>query len=110
MYAKQYGLKSLTHDETTVGIQLDVIIPELRLAFVFIKKGTEKEKSWIETVRYLCEARKIDLAVIQKAEANELCTAIKQGFTKAHLYVKSDNEKDIEILRKRYFALKNQRK
>jgi DNA-directed RNA polymerase subunit RPC12/RpoP len=110
MYAKQYGLKALTHNETTIGIQLDAIIPELRLAFIFAHKGTEKEKSWIETVRYLCEARKIDLAVIPKVKPNELCIAIKQGFTKAHLFIKSENEKDIEVLRKRYFALKNQRK
>ena len=42
-------------------------------------------------------------------DEEELCAAIKRGFAKTHTYIKSDNGKDIEEVRQRFFEWKKDR-
>lgn len=51
----------------------------------------------------MCAARKIQLIEVRKKEPIELAHEIKQAFAKAHLYIDSDSEKEIDYLRKWYF-------
>ena len=57
----------------------------------------------IEVMRYLCAARGIQLIEISQKEPNEIALEIKQAFAKAHLYINSDSEKEINYLREWYF-------
>ena len=54
-------------------------------------------------MQYMCAARKIQLIEVREKEPIELAHEIKQAFAKAHLYIDSDNEKEIDYLRKWYF-------
>lgn len=107
MYAKQYGLATRTDDEKMIGARIDAVIPELRLAFAFSQKGTDREAKVEEVLRFLCKAKRIQLFVIRQKDPIALATEIKQAFTKANLFINSDIQRDVAHLRKRYFAQKN---
>lgn len=107
MYAKQYGLATRTDDEKMIGARIDAVIPELRLAFAFSQKGTDREAKVAEVLHFLCKAKRIQLFVIRQKDPIALATEIKQAFTKANLFINSDSQRDVAHLRKRYFAQKN---
>ena len=107
MYAKQYGLATRTDDEKLIGARIDAVIPELRLAFAFSQKGTDREAKVEEVLRFLCKAKRIQLFVIRQKDPIALATEIKQAFAKANLFINSDSQRDVAHLRKRYFAQKN---
>lgn len=87
MYAKQYGLATRTDDERLIGARIDAVIPELRLAFVFSQKGTDREAKVAEVLHFLCKAKRIQLFVIRQKDPIALATEIKQAFTKANLFI-----------------------
>ena len=107
MYAKQYGLATRTDDEKMIGARIDAVIPELRLAFAFSQKGTDREAKVAEVLHFLCKAKRIQLFVIRQKDPIALATEIKQAFAKANLFINSDSQRDVAHLRKRYFAQKN---
>ena len=107
MYAKQYGLATRTDDEKLIGARIDAVIPELRLAFAFSQKGTDREAKVTEVLHFLCKAKRIQLFVIRQKDPIALATEIKQAFAKANLFINSDSQRDVAHLRKRYFAQKN---
>ena len=109
MYARQFDMKAITYDESLIGVALDIVVPELRLAFVFPDKGTERERKIMDVLYHLCETRNIELAEVRQADPVQLCTEIKQAFAKAHLFIHTDSEKDIALVRERYFSMKRHR-
>lgn len=107
LHAKQYGLATRTDDEKLIGARIDAVIPELRLAFAFSQKGTDREAKVAEVLHFLCKAKRIQLFVIRQKDPIALATEIKQAFAKANLFINSDSQRDVAHLRKRYFAQKN---
>lgn len=103
VYAKRCGTKVSVNDEKTIGTLLDVLLPEVNLAFTFPSRETDRGAKVIEVMQYMCAARKIQLIEVRKKEPIELAHEIKQAFAKAHLYIDSDSEKEIDYLRKWYF-------
>lgn len=103
VYAKRCGTKVSINDEKTIGTLLDVLLPEVNLAFTFPSRETDRGAKVIEVMQYMCAARKIQLIEVRKKEPIELAHEIKQAFAKAHLYIDSDSEKEIDYLRKWYF-------
>lgn len=103
VYAKQCGTKVSINDEKTIGTLLDVLLPEVNLAFTFPSRETERGAKVIEVMQYICAARRIQLIEVRKKEPIELAHEIKQAFAKAHLYIDSDSEKEIDYPRKWYF-------
>ena len=67
-YAAQMGVQVIFDDMDTTGILLDAFVPELKIAFVFSKKGTEKENRIIAVQKHLCNVRGIKCVVIEKSE------------------------------------------
>ncbi len=108
-YASRYDLEIRIDDEDTIGVPMDVYIPELNLAFVFPYKGTETERNTGMVIDHLCSKRGIHCEYIQaKQEPEDLCLAIKQGFSKAHLFITSDNRMDIALVRGRFLRWRKQ--
>jgi len=97
----------LKNDEKLIGARIDAVIPELRLAFAFSQKGTDREAKVAEVLHFLCKAKRIQLFVIRQKDPIALATEIKQAFAKANLFINSDSQRDVAHLRKRYFAQKN---
>ena len=71
-YAKQMGVEVLFDHSDTTGIPLEVYIPALKLAFIFVKKETEKEKRMIMIQKHLCHARGIECKLITDANNTEM--------------------------------------
>lgn len=109
-YAKQNRLRVLIDDESAIGVPLDALFPELKLAFVFPYKGTNREQGVLRVLRHLCEIRGFQYEEIRQKDPLELCVAIKQAFAKAHIYITTDSEKDIAIVRERYLSWRKTRK
>ena len=110
LYAGRKGIKITLHDEEMIGIPLDVYIPELRLAFLFPYKNTQREKDTMTVIKFLCEKRNIVCEVISAKQGRELCAAIKRGFIKVHIYLATDNTKDIAVARANYEQWKQHKK
>ena len=109
-YGSRYGLKVRLKDEETIGVPLDAYIPELKLAFMFPHKGTQAEKNIQMVIEHLCRKRGIQCEYIGvKQSEEEICVAIKQGFYKAHTYIRSDNRKDIDAVRSRFAEWRKQK-
>ena len=102
LYAGRQKLRVSFCEEKAIGARLDAYIPELRLAFIFPDKGTNREQSVLEVMHHICERQQIRLEQISYTDPLKLCTEIKQGFTKCHIYISSDNEKDIAFIRQRF--------
>ena len=102
--------KALLDDEKVIGVPLDAIIPELKLSFVFPHKGTNREEGVMRVLRHLCEKRGFLHEEIREKEPEDICVAIKQAFARAHIYISSDNEQDIVIVRERYLSWRKQSK
>ena len=109
-YAQQRKLKVLLDDDNAIGVPLDAVIPELKLSFVFPYKGTNREDSVMEVLKYLCEKRGLLHEEIRAKEPIEICIAIKQAFARAHIYINSDNEQDVATVRERFLSWRKQRK
>ena len=64
-------MEVLFDDADTTGIPLEVYIPALKLAFIFGKKGTEKEKRMIAIQKHIRHARGIEYKVISDMKNTE---------------------------------------
>ena len=102
LYARHNGIKVSVNDEEAIGIPLDAYIPELRLAFIFPYKNTQREKDTMTVIKYLCEKRNIVCEAISAKQGTDLCEAVKRGFQKVHVYLSTDSEKDIAVARANY--------
>ncbi len=103
-YARKNHLKVVLNDENTIGIQISAYIPELRLAFDFPTKGTQREESIRGVIAHLCEKRGIHYVQVagnQKPEV--ICAEIRKGFGWAHIFITSDSNQDMANLHKLFF-------
>ena len=103
-YAKHNSVKAYVDDDRMIGVPLDVMIPAMKIAFVFPYKGTNREQGVLRVLRHLCETRGLIYEEIYQKDPLEICVAIKQAFAKARIYINSDSEKDIAAVRERYLS------
>ena len=93
-------------DDRAIGVPLDVVIPAMKIAFVFPYKGTNREQGVLRVMRHLCETRGLIYEEIHQKEPLEICVAIKQAFARTCTYINTDSEKDLAIIRERYLSWK----
>ena len=104
LYAGRNNIKYILDDEDVIGIPLDAYIPGIKTAFVFPYRGTNREEGELRVLQHLCEKRGISFERIASKDPVELCIAIKQAFAKAHIYIHSNPESDIAIIRERFMT------
>ena len=105
-YAKQNHVKAYVDDDRAIGVPLDVVIPAMKIAFVFPYKGTNREQGVLRVMRHLCETRGLIYEEIHQKEPLEICVAIKQAFSKARIYINTDSERDLAVIWERYLSWK----
>ena len=106
-YAKLQGLKVIFQDEQIIGIPVDAYIPDLGLVFLFLNRRAVYMKKVQNIIKFLCNKRGLICVEVSKCDLEEICVEIKQGFSKTHKYIVSDNKKDIELLRKNFLINKS---
>ena len=91
------------NDETNIGVPLDAYIPESKLAFIVIDRGTKTERETYMVADHLCKARGIKCVCLSvRNDPGNICLEIKRALRFAHIYITSDNEEDIKIARKQF--------
>ena len=71
-YAEQLGVEVRFDDADTIGIPLDVYIPAMKLAVIFTKRQTDKEKRILVIQEFLCHTRGIECKVIPSMDNAEI--------------------------------------
>lgn len=85
-------------------------IPESRLAFVVIDRGTKTERDTFTVADHLCKVRGIKCVCISARNDPEIiCVLIKKALRSIHIYITSDNMADIETARRRFEQWRKQR-
>jgi len=107
-YANLKGLKVELGSDRLFGIPLDVYIP---LEQVAIQVNTDSEK--IDILKeHLCKQRGIKLIKLpmkpNEAES-EYAQRIKAAFQSVHIFISSDTEEDVKIIRKIFKNWRNSR-
>ena len=107
-YSNMKGLRVELGSDRLFGIPLDVYIPVEQVA---IQVNTDSEK--IETLKeHLCRQREIKLIKLPlKPNETETCYAgrIKAAFQSVHVFISSDTEEDVKIIRKTFENWRNRR-
>lgn len=88
--------------DEVIGVSLEIYIPEEKVA-IETCNGTERIESLKE---HLCKKRNIRLLKVPyKVGDNEVEFAgkIKKAFCSIHIFITSDETKDAEFIRKRFF-------
>ena len=82
---------------------LDVYIPESRLGFVVIDRGTKTERKKLLVTEHLCKARGIKCVCLSlRNDIENICVEIKRALRSIHIYITSDSEEDIKIAKKQF--------
>lgn len=71
-YAEQLGVEVLFDDADIIGIPLDVYIPALKLAVIFTKRRTDKEKRIVAIQEFLCHTRGVECKIIPNMDDTEI--------------------------------------
>ncbi|MCU6720349.1 zinc-ribbon domain-containing protein [Porcipelethomonas ammoniilytica] len=101
-YAGMKKLSVQTDYDEVIGIPLEIYIPEEKVA-IETCNGTEKIESLKE---HLCKKRNIRLLKVPYKVGNdetEFAGKIKKAFRSIHIFITSDETKDAEFIRKRFF-------
>lgn len=101
-YAGMKKLSVQTDYDEVIGIPLEIYIPEEKVA-IETCNGTEK----IESLKgHLCKKRNIRLLKVPYKVGDdeiEFAGKIKKAFRSIHIFITSDEAKDAEFIRKRFF-------
>ena len=107
-YANMKGLKVEFGSDRLFGIPLDVYIPAEQVA---IQVNMDSDKIGI-LKDYLCKQREIKLLKLpmkpNEAEP-EYAQRIKAAFQSVHIFISSDTEEDVKIIRKIFKNWRNSR-
>lgn len=106
-YTRKKGLKVLNDSDRVIGLLLETYIPEEKLVIESCF-DTETNEQFKE---YICERQGIRLVKVPfKAGLREYEYAhqIKKTFQNLHIYILSDENEDVDFIRKSFFEWKKQ--
>ena len=107
LYAGRNKLAVKLNDEKTIGIRIDAYIPELNLCFVVCEKETKEERSIRAIAKYVCKMQGGSLVQLPAmCDPEALCVSVKKAFQSKHIFLSSDNEKDVELVREQFAKLR----
>lgn len=100
-YAAKKGLKVLFHSDTVIGIPIEIYIPEEKVVVESVI-GTQE----IESLKsYICRQKRIKFVKIpyrEKESETEYALKIKKLFQSIHLFITSDVDEDVVVIRNRF--------
>ena len=104
-YTKKLEMKMITKDVTAIGLELEAYIPEVSLAVEFGREKSEEEKQRENVKDYLCRKKEITLVrVAEWSTETELADEILQAFAAADIFIRTDTQADLAIIRHRFFT------
>lgn len=99
LYVRKLGIEVINGSEEVAGVPIENYIPALRLAI----ETSERLKGEAKVKGYICEKqgiRYIWIPLKRKDSLAGFAQRVKTALQKAHVYVSTDEEKDVELLRR----------
>ena len=88
------------------GMRLVAYLPELHCA-VDIAGATVTEKREQSVKAHICQSNRLGYYLIKRtADASQMAAEIKTLFIRNHIYLHTDSEKDVQVLRERFLEWK----
>ena len=107
MYGAQNGITVKNNSDSELGVRLVAYLPELHCA-VDIAGATVTEKREQSVKAHICQSNRLGYYLIKRtADASQMAAEIKTLFIRNHIYLHTDSEKDVQVLRERFLEWKN---
>ena len=107
MYGAQNGITVKSNSDSELGMRLVAYLPELHCA-VDIAGATVTEKREQSVKAHICQSNRLGYYLIKRtANASQMAAEIKTLFIRNHIYLHTDSEKDVQVLRERFLEWKN---
>ena len=88
-------------------MRLVAYLPELHCA-VDIAGETVTEKREQSVKAHICQSNRLGYYLIKRtADTSQMAAEIKTLFIRNHIYLHTDSEKDVQVLRERFLEWKN---
>lgn len=108
LYAVRNGLKVDLDTDHIIGLHLDAYIPELRLA-IEVEATTVTEQRYQMVKEHICECNRIRYVKVKHSlDLIKTVQAIKGAFRKCHTFFASNDDEDIDLLRKKFLNWRKQ--
>ena len=106
MYGAQNGITVKSNSDSELGMRLVAYLPELHCA-VDIAGATVTEKREQSVKAHICLSNRLGYYLIKRtADASQMAAEIKTLFIRNHIYLHTDSEKDVQMLRERFLEWK----
>ena len=107
MYGAQNGITVKSNSDSELGMRLVAYIPELHCA-VDIAGATVTEKREQSVKAHICQSNRLGYYLIKRTtDTSQMAAEIKTLFIRNHIYLHTDSEKDVQVLRERFLEWKN---
>lgn len=106
-YAAKSGATVKTDSDTEIGMPLLAYFPELKCA-VEIEAVTVSEKREQSVKAHICKSNHVDYCCIKRTDdVMQIAVAIKEIFAHKHIYLNTDSEQDVNVLKEKFLLWKN---
>ena len=103
----QNGITVKSNSDSELGMRLVAYLPELHCA-VDIAGATVTEKREQSVKAHICQSNRLGYYLIKRtADTSQMTAEIKTLFIRNHIYLHTDSEKDVQVLRERFLEWKN---
>lgn len=103
----QNGITVKSNSDSELGMRLVAYLPELHCA-VDIAGATVTEKREQSVKAHICQSNRLGYYLIKRtADTSQMAAEIKMLFIRNHIYLHTDSEKDVQVLRERFLEWKN---
>ena len=100
------GITVKNNSDSELGVRLVAYLPELHCA-VDIAGATVTEKREQSVKAHICQSNRLGYYLIKRtADASQMAAEIKTLFIRNHIYLHTDSEKDVQVLRERFLEWK----
>ena len=107
MYGAQNGITVKSNSDSELGMRLVAYLPELHCA-VDIAGATVTEKREQSVKAHICQSNRLSYYLIKRTtDTSQMAAEIKTLFIRNHIYLHTDSEKDVQVLRERFLEWKN---
>lgn len=108
MYGAQNGITVKSNSDSELGMRLVAYLPELHCA-VDIAGATVTEKREQSVKAHICQSNRLGYYLIKRtADTSQMAAEIKTLFIRNHIYLHTDSEKDVQVLRERFLEWKTE--
>ena len=107
MYGAQNGITVKSNSDSELGMRLVAYLSELHCA-VDIAGATVTEKREQSVKAHICQSNRLGYYLIKRTtDTSQMAAEIKTLFIRNHIYLHTDSEKDVQVLRERFLEWKN---